>query len=90
MDGAELVFEKEALEKIADKTIERKTGARGLRSIFEGVLTKIMYDLPSDSTVETVTITAETVDGGEPKIAHNPNHKHAPLTLPKENITRIE
>ena len=89
MDGAELVFEKEALEKIADKTIERKTGARGLRSIFEGVLTKIMYDLPSDSTVEKVTITAETVDGGEPKIAYDPNRKQVRLTLPEKKKSTI-
>ena len=89
MDGAQLEFEKEALEKIADKTIERKTGARGLRSIFEGVLTKIMYDLPSDSTVEKVTITAETVDGGEPKIAYDPNRKQVRLTLPEKKKSTI-
>ena len=89
MDGAQLEFEKEALEKIADKTIERKTGARGLRSIFEGVLTKIMYDLPSDSTVEKVTITAETVDGGEPKISYDPNRKQVRLTLPEKKKSTI-
>ena len=89
MDGAQLEFEKEALEKIADKTIERKTGARGLRSIFEGVLTKIMYDLPSDSTVEKVIITAETVDGGEPKISYDPNRKQVRLTLPEKKQSTI-
>ena len=89
MDGAQLEFEKEALEKIADKTIERKTGARGLRSIFEGILTKIMYDLPSDSTVEKVIITAETVDGGEPKISYDPNRKQVRLTLPEKKKSTI-
>ncbi len=89
MDGAKLEFDKEALEKIADKTIERKTGARGLRSIFEGVLTQIMYDLPSDSTVEKVTITAETIDGGEPKLVCDPSKKQIRLTLPEKKNSTI-
>ena len=89
MDGAELEFETSALEKIADKTIERKTGARGLRSIFEGVLTKIMYDLPSDSTVEKVVITAETIDGAEPKISHNPNKKQVRLAISENKKSTI-
>ncbi len=66
MDGVELEFENEALEKIADITIERKTGARGLRSVIEGVLQKIMYEIPSDDTVEKVVITAACVEGEEP------------------------
>ncbi len=66
MDGVELEFENEALERIADVTIERKTGARGLRSVIEGVLQKIMYEIPSDDTVEKVLITAATVDGEQP------------------------
>lgn len=66
MDGVELEFEDEALARIADITIERKTGARGLRSVIEGVLQKIMFEIPSDPTVEKVVITPETVDGGEP------------------------
>ncbi len=66
MDGVKLEFEQKALERIADITIERKTGARGLRSVIEGVLQKIMYEIPSDDTVEKVVITEETVNGGEP------------------------
>ncbi len=66
MDGVELEFEEEALCRIADITIERKTGARGLRSVIEGVLQKIMFDIPSDKTVEKVVITAATVDGADP------------------------
>ncbi len=66
MDGVTLEFEADALSRIADITIERKTGARGLRSVIEGVLQKIMFEVPSDSTVEKVVITAETVDGREP------------------------
>ena len=68
MDSVELIFEKEALEKIADLTIERKTGARGLRSIIEGVLQDIMFDVPSKEGISKVTITADTVLGGKPII----------------------
>ena len=68
MDGIELVFEKSALEKIADLTIERKTGARGLRSIIEGVLQPLMFECPSDKGIKKITITPETVDSGKAKI----------------------
>ena len=68
LDGVELKFEKKALEKIAELTIERKTGARGLRSIIEGVLQPLMFETPSDKTVKKITITAKTVEGGEAKI----------------------
>ncbi len=65
LDGVDLQFDKSALEKIADKTIENKTGARGLRSIIEGVLQGLMFETPSDNSVKKITITAETVDGGK-------------------------
>ncbi len=61
LDKVELEFEPEALRAIAKKTIERHTGARGLRSVVEGFLTGLMYNVPSDYTVEKVTITADTV-----------------------------
>ena len=64
MDGVELKFERAALEKIADLTIERKTGARGLRSIIEGALQKLMFEVPSDKTIKSITVTEETVNGG--------------------------
>ncbi len=63
MDNIELVFEDAALEKIADLTVERKTGARGLRSIIEGVLQKFMFEAPSDNSIAKIIITAETVSG---------------------------
>ena len=70
-----LVFEPDALEAVADKAIERNIGARGLRAVMEGVLTPIMYDIPSDHTIEQVTITAGAVkDGAEPVILRDPNH----------------
>ncbi len=71
MDGVELKFEKEALEKIAELTIERKTGARGLRSIIEGVLQPLMFETPSDSKIKKITITAKTVENGEAEIIRN-------------------
>ncbi|MCQ2449050.1 MAG: ATP-dependent Clp protease ATP-binding subunit ClpX [Clostridia bacterium] len=68
MDDVELVFEDAALEKIAEKTIQNKTGARGLRSIIEGILQDIMFETPSDEGIKRIVITADTVDGGEPVI----------------------
>ncbi len=61
IDGVELVFNKEALEAIVDKAIERKTGARGLRSIIEEIMRDIMYEIPSNPHIEKCTITKETV-----------------------------
>lgn len=68
MDGIEISFDEKALERIADLTIERKTGARGLRSIIEGVLQDIMFESPSDKEIKRITVTEETVDGGKPLI----------------------
>ena len=63
-------------EKRLIEALEKKTGARGLRSIIEGVLMPIMYDVPSDPTVERVCITAACVNSGaEPLIERNPNRK---------------
>ena len=70
-DGVELEYEPEALEAIADKAIERKIGARGLRSVMEGVMTELMYEIPSDPTVTKVIITAACVRGTEkPTVLH--------------------
>ena len=66
LDGIELEFEDEAFRAIAHLAIERNTGARGLRSIVEGILIKPMYELPSDKTVENVIVTAKYVKGEEP------------------------
>ena len=60
-----------ALEAVADKAIEMKIGARGLRSVMEGVMTDVMYTVPSDSTVSMVVITADCVKNGTaPEIIH--------------------
>ena len=69
IDGVKLSFTDEALESIATLATERKTGARGLRSIIEGFMTNIMYEIPSRDDVEEVIITAECVtDKAEPKL----------------------
>ena len=65
MDNVELEITDEALHAIARKTIERKTGARGLRSVMESILMPIMYDVPNDPTIVRVTIDKDTVEGGE-------------------------
>lgn len=62
MDGVELVFEEDALRSIAKKTLEYKTGARGLRSVIENLLMKYMYDIPSNSTIKKLVITKDVVD----------------------------
>ena len=66
MDNVELEFEPEALEVIVDKAIERKTGARGLRSIIEEIMIDIMYEIPSNPKIEKCIVTKETVLNGEP------------------------
>ena len=72
-DDVELEFTQEALEAIADKAIERNIGARGLRAVMEGLLTQVMFDVPSDPTISKVTITRECVEGkGQPELTHDP------------------
>ena len=81
MDNVELDFSHDALVEIAKKTLEKKTGARGLRTIMEGILLPLMYDIPSDSQIKSVTITKECVLGEEPAfIERDPQHSAAQLT----------
>ena len=69
LDDVELTFDDDALKEIAKKTVERKTGARGLRSIFEKILNPLMFTVPSDETINSINITKETVlNGTEPQI----------------------
>lgn len=80
-DGVKLEFKREALSAIADVTLERKTGARGLRSVFESVLSDLMFKIPSEATVEKVIITEDAVlNGDEPIILRNPNKQPVNLT----------
>ena len=79
LDNVELVFEDEALRAVARKTLERETGARGLRSIMEDVLGDLMFNVPSDPTICRITITPDAVNGGaEPEIERDPSRK-API-----------
>ena len=65
IDGVELVFEQEALEAIVEKAIERKTGARGLRSIIEEIMRDIMFEIPSNPNIEKCIINKDTVLNGK-------------------------
>ena len=77
LDGVELEFEQEALEVIVDKAIERKTGARGLRSIIEDIMRDIMFETPSNPNIEKCIITKETVLGLEgPKLIIKENDEN--------------
>ena len=88
MDGVELVFEEEALQAIAEKTLKRNTGARGLRSVMEELLTTLMFDLPSDYTVEKVIITKACVDGeAQPELVRNPEKKQVRIKTPGKKPT---
>ena len=72
-DGVELHFDQDALEAVADTALARNIGARGLRAVMEGLLTRVMYDVPSDPTITDVTITKACVDGNaEPTVLHDP------------------
>ena len=77
-DDVELSFKDEAVTEIAKKAMERKTGARGLRSIMENILMDVMYRIPSDDTIEQCVITKEVVDGtSEPLVVHREAMKKA-------------
>ena len=71
LDDVELTFTPEAVEAIAEKTIKRRTGARGLRAIMEGVMQELMFRIPSDEKIATCTITKEAVEGtAEPELTY--------------------
>ena len=77
----ELEITDEALQKIAQKALDREIGARGLRAIMEKIMTGIMYQIPSDLTIQKVIITPECVDGVPATILRDPSH-------PREKLTR--
>lgn len=78
-DNVELEFEEGALESVAQKSVERGIGARGLRAVLEEVMTRIMYEVPSDSSIAKVSITADCVNGtGEPIILREENRPARP------------
>ena len=82
LDGVKLEFTEDALKAIAHMAVERKTGARGLRSIMESIMMDVMYEIPSDSTIGICTITKEVVEGQcEPELVYRDN------TVPRKSFT---
>ena len=82
LDGVKLEFTEEALAAIAHLAVERKTGARGLRSIMESIMMDIMYEIPSDSSIGICTVTKEAVEGkSEPELVYREN------TVPRKSFT---
>ena len=76
MDGVRLEFEEGALEAVAEKALKLNTGARGLRSVMEGIMTNVMFQTPSDDSIHAVVITPDAVEGkAEPTVVRNANAK---------------
>ena len=84
MDGVELDFEAEAIDLIAQKAIKRKTGARALKSIVEGLMLDIMYDIPSDDTIKKFTITKAMVEEASAE-----DNKNAPFWCVFSSFLRL-
>ena len=91
-DDVDLEFTEDALNAIADKAIERNIGARGLRAVMEGLLTKVMYEIPSDETVVKAVVTKECVEGtAEPELTHDPDKINYSVKLnPSRSESRSE
>ena len=82
LDQVDLEFTDEALAAVAQKTLDRKTGARGLRAVMEELLMPLMYRAPSDYTIEKVTVTKEMVEtGAEPEIVYNKDRKPVKIKI---------
>ena len=91
MDDVELEFNDDAIEAIVDKAIERKTGARGLRSIIEEIMRDIMYDIPSNSKIEKCIVTKDTVLGlSKPEVIINENKEVKKPTIKRRKIETNE
>ena len=91
LDRVDLEFTDDALTSIAQKTLERKTGARGLRSILEDLLMPVMYQVPSEYTVEKVIVTREMVEShAKPQVYHNKERKPMKIRIsaPKRKENR--
>ena len=79
-DQVSLSFESGALDAIAEKAIERQIGARGLRAIMEDIMTNIMFDIPSDPTIQSVLVTEDCVrNGSKPVVTRDPSKPRAPI-----------
>ena len=79
-DGVALRFEDKALEAIAQEALDRKVGARGLRSVMEGVMTDVMFEIPSDPSIQSVTITEQSItDHAAPSVDRDPSNPRQPV-----------
>ena len=74
LDHVQLEIQPEALERIAEKAVERQIGARGLRAVMEEIMTTVMFGIPSDLSVRKVIITPEAVDGADPLVVRDPKN----------------
>ncbi|MCI5901924.1 MAG: ATP-dependent Clp protease ATP-binding subunit ClpX [Blautia sp.] len=88
LDGVELAFEEDALRLMAKQAMDRKTGARGLRAIIEGVLMDLMYRVPSDNTIRKCTITKAVVEGKEEPVIERGDNSAQKMKNGRKN-TRI-
>lgn len=89
MDGVTLNFDEDALNAVADMAIERETGARGLRAIMEDILTTVMFDVPSDPTIDAITVTGDCVKKKEPpKIEYDPEKKPRRMIIPHKSQSK--
>ena len=79
MDGVALEITEDAMKAVDKNAIDRQIGARGLRAILEKIMTNIMFQIPSDLTIQKVILTPECVEGGQPTIVRDPAHPREPL-----------
>ena len=88
-DNVELEFEPDALEAVADEALARGIGARGLRSVLEDTMTNLMYEVPSDTTISKVTITADSVKHeGQPVVEHGGRPKSKKVKRPAQSAAK--
>lgn len=88
LDGVELDFTDEALKAVAEETLKRSTGARGLRSVMEKLLTDLMFEAPSDHTIAKIVITEGCIrDSETPEIVYDPEKKPVRLKAPVKGRT---
>ncbi len=85
MDNVEIEFQPKALEAIAEITLERKTGARGLRSVFENILNELMFTVPSDFSIEKIIVTEESVRNNTQPLLRS-NSKRKPKDLHSSDL----
>ena len=79
LDNVELEILPEALDVVAQKAVDRQIGARGLRAVMEKIMTRIMFEIPSDLSIKKVILTPESIEGGDPIIQRDPANPRGKL-----------